>query len=198
MAYRKLAAVNWDPVDKTVLADEEVIAGRAERSGALVEKKWIPQWFFKITDYAQQLIDDLETLDWPDGIKAQQRNWIGRSEGVQFSMSVQFAGDSVKEENARFDLDADPSAQVKSGERQLAFDVFTTRIDTIFGMTFCVLSPEHALVDQISARVSPEHQAAIREYREQSKTLSETDRTSTTREKTGVFTGAYAINPANG
>ena len=81
LAYRKLASVNWDPVDKTVLADEEIIAGRAERSGALVEKKWIPQWFFKITDYAQRLIDDLETIDWPDGIKNQQRNWIGRSDG---------------------------------------------------------------------------------------------------------------------
>jgi leucyl-tRNA synthetase len=88
LAYRKLAAVNWDPIDKTVLADEEIVGGRAERSGAIVEKKWIPQWYFKITDYAQRLIDDLDTVDWPEGIKAQQRNWIGRSEGVQFSLKV--------------------------------------------------------------------------------------------------------------
>src|SRR5580698_3519609 len=88
LAYQKMAAVNWDPVDKTVLADEEVIGGRGERSGALVEKKYIPQWFFKITDYAQRLIDDLDELDWPEGIKSQQRNWIGRSEGVQFSIKV--------------------------------------------------------------------------------------------------------------
>ncbi len=199
LAYRKLASVNWDPVDKTVLADEEVIAGRAERSGAIVEKKWIPQWFFKITDYAQRLIDDLEDLDWSDGIKAQQRNWIGRSEGVQFTMKVASStdksdGSDSSEGVSRYDLDSDGP----DPERQLHFDVFTTRVDTIFGMTFCVLSPEHALVEQITPRVSEEHQRAIRDYQQQAKMLSETDRTATNREKTGVFTGAYAINPANG
>ncbi len=195
LAYRKLAAVNWDPVDKTVLADEEVVAGRAERSGAIVEKKWIPQWFFKITDYAQRLIDDLDTVDWPDGIKAQQRNWIGRSEGVEFSMKVVFSPKSEPSDRAaRYDLDT----HERGFERDLHFDVFTTRIDTIFGMTFCVLSPEHATVDQISARVDKKHREAIEEYQRQAKQLSDTDRTSTNRDKTGVFTGAYAINPANG
>ncbi|HVT14385.1 MAG TPA: leucine--tRNA ligase [Fimbriimonadaceae bacterium] len=205
LAYRKMASVNWDPVDKTVLADEEIVGGRAERSGAVVEKKWIPQWFFKITDYAQQLIDDLDTIDWPDGIKAQQRNWIGRSEGVQFTMKVSFEAERGVGhtelgvgEKSRYDLDADPERQTPNAERQLGFDVFTTRIDTIFGMTFCVLSPEHALVDQIAARVSLERQGAIREYRQQAKLLTDTDRTAVNREKTGVFTGAYAVNPANG
>ena len=173
LAYQKQAAVNWDPVDKTVLADEEIIGGRAERSGALVEKKWIPQWFFKITDYAERLLNDLDTIDWPDGIKNQQRNWIGRSQGVQFTLRVQ-----------------------GSTETTLSFDVFTTRIDTIFGMTFCVLAPEHGLVERLP--VSEEDRLRITEYQQSAKTLSDVDRTATNREKTGVFTGAYAINPANG
>jgi len=173
LAYQKLASVNWDPVDKTVLADEEVIAGRAERSGALVEKKWIPQWFFKITEYAQRLIDDLDTVDWPEGIKNQQRNWIGRSDGVQFRMKV---------------ADSDG----------LEFEVFTTRIDTIFGMTFCVLAPELPLVEQIKQRVTPDHVAQIEAYQLQARTISDVDRQAEGREKTGVFTGAYAVNPANG
>ncbi len=209
LAYRKQMAVNWDPVDKTVLADEEIVGGRAERSGALVEKKWIPQWLFKITQYAQRLIDDLETLDWPDGIKAQQRNWIGRSEGVQFTLKVAEEGvgrwalgvgvesPSSSLATSRYDLDADPNAQ-RPTPNALSFEVFTTRIDTIFGMTFCVLAPEHPLVDQIKKQVDPEHQSAIDACREGAAGLSDTDRTATNRGKTGVFTGAYAINPANG
>jgi len=188
LAYRKLAAVNWDPIDKTVLADEEVIAGRAERSGALVEKKYIPQWFFKITEYAQRLIDDLDDIDWPEGIKNQQRNWIGRSEGVQFTMQVA----SKASAPGPYDL----SSEDHGFERQLSFDVFTTRIDTIFGMTFCVLAPEHAVVERLP--VTAEDRERIRQYQEQARTLSDADRQATNREKTGVFTGAYAVNPANG
>jgi leucyl-tRNA synthetase len=275
LAYRRLAAVNWDPVDKTVLADEEIIGGRAERSGAIVEKRWIPQWFFKITDYAQRLIDDLETLDWPDGIKSQQRNWIGRSDGVQFGMKVAFMsqGDyrrswglppvtldvappaeeapkltfdeemeqlrkeaaeghealphadtslravqlGYRAEKAKRDIEQGPvmdaaretyermaakvemaGFEVRPSDKTPHFQVFTTRVDTVFGMTFCVLAPEHEVVDQIRARVAPEHQAAIDRYREQAKLLSDTARAATDREKTGVFTGAYAMNPANG
>ena len=171
LAYRKDATVNWDPVDKTVLADEEVIAGRAERSGALVEKKFIPQWFFRITDYAQRLIDDLNELDWPEGIKNQQRNWIGRSEGVEFTIKV-------------------------AETTGLTFDVFTTRIDTIFGMTFCVLAPEHAAIAKLP--ITEEDRARVSAYQEQARSLSDIDRTAEGREKTGCFTGAYAINPANG
>jgi leucyl-tRNA synthetase len=189
LAYRKNAAVNWDPVDKTVLADEEVIGGRAERSGALVEKKYIPQWFFKITDYAQQLIDDLDTVEWPEGIKNQQRNWIGRSEGCQFKMKI--AGTGKKP--GPVDIDDD---SLDLGNSELSFEVFTTRIDTIFGMTFCVLAPEHPVVDQLP--VSDEDRTRIREYQEFTRTLSDTERQAEGREKTGCFTGAYAINPANG
>jgi leucyl-tRNA synthetase len=191
LAYRKDAVVNWDPVDKTVLADEEVIAGRAERSGALVEKKNIPQWFFKITAYAQRLIDDLDTVDWPEGIKAMQRNWIGRSEGVQFSMKIDFSGGALAGPD-------ETGFEVVRKEREAYFEVFTTRIDTIFGMTFCVLAPEHPMVELITSQVAPEHVAAIKAYQEEASRLSDTDRTATNREKTGVFTGAYAINPANG
>jgi leucyl-tRNA synthetase len=252
LAYRKLASVNWDPVDKTVLADEEIVAGRAERSGALVEKKWIPQWFFKITDYAQRLIDDLDTIDWPEGIKNQQRNWIGRSEGVQFSMHAVFEGPAdrsaaaaagvtdelaelqreiqesgfvpqpdpaavakIKTHQERlastakavFDLDLDllDQAMQKMGyqaggkpKSRMEFEVFTTRIDTVFGMTFCVLAPEHPLVDEILPYVAAEHRTAIQEYRQFAKSLSDTDRQAANREKTGVFSGIYAVNPANG
>lgn len=184
LAFRKLGAVNWDPVDKTVLADEEVIAGRAERSGAIVEKKWIPQWYFKITDYAQQLIDDLNTIDWPEGIKSMQRNWIGRSEGCQFTFEVAGTGNS-----APYDLESES----RGFERTLHFDVFTTRIDTIFGVTFCVLAPEHALLELLP--VTPEDRNRIKQYQETAKTLSDTDRTAEGREKTGCFTGAYAVHP---
>ncbi|RYG35027.1 leucine--tRNA ligase [bacterium] len=191
LAYRKDAAVNWDPIDKTVLADEEVIAGRAERSGALVEKKFIPQWFFKITEYAQRLIDDLDTIDWPEGIKHQQRNWIGRSEGVEFELKV---ADSVATGPASSVEGS--SVTLSTIERKLAFRVFTTRIDTIFGMTFCVLAPEHPLVGQLPG--SDEDKARVMAYQEQARTMSDVDRQAEGRDKTGVFTGAYAINPANG
>ncbi len=263
LAYRSMAAVNWDPIDKTVLADEEIVGGRAERSGALVEKKWIPQWFFKITDYAQRLIDDLDELNWPEGIKAQQRNWIGRSEGVQFSMTVSIpihvpdvptapdphidlrseleklqdeirasgfepsAKESTIQKVGQIEQDLQKAAGAASGKKfdqavdaahkamgkmssnledfelksrpnDFQFEVFTTRIDTIFGMTFCVLAPEHPLIDQIAPLVAPEHEQNIRAYQLQAKLLSDTDRQAENREKTGVFTGANAVNPANG
>ena len=193
LAYQKDAAVNWDPVDKTVLADEEVVGGRAERSGALVEKKFIPQWFFRITAYGDRLIDDLDDLHWPDGIKNQQRNWIGRSTGVEFELRVDGSGVGGPPASP-YDLESD--ADRGEGTRRATFRVFTTRIDTIFGMTFCVLSPEHPLVADLPG--SEEDKGRVREYVENARTISDLDRTAEGREKTGVFTGAYAINPANG
>lgn len=188
LAYRKMASVNWDPVDKTVLADEEVIAGRAERSGALVEKKLIPQWFFRITEYAQRLIDDLDDLDWPEGIKHQQKNWIGRSEGVEFEIKLDLQSSSVKE----------GGFVIANQGTQPTFRVFTTRIDTLFGVTFCVLAPEHPVVDTLMSLVDQEHREAIEGYRQAAKLKTDTERTLETKTKTGVFTGAYAINPGNG
>ncbi len=190
LAYRKLAEVNWCPKDKTALANEEVVGGLCERCGTVVEKRSIPQWFFKITDYAQRLIDDLEAVDWPEGIKAQQRNWIGRSAGAQFSMSL---ATSTPNSSQPYDL-----ASESNVERPLKFDVFTTRIDTIFGMTFCVLAPEHPLIGQIESRMDEERRQAIRLYRDQAKLLSDVARLATDRDKTGVFTGSFATNPANG
>ena len=171
LAYRAKATVNWDPVDQTVLANEQVDAsGRSWRSGALVEKRELAQWFFKITDYAQRLLDDLDKLDgWPEKVKAMQRNWIGRSEGAEVEFPV--AG------------------------RDQRITVFTTRPDTLFGATFLVLAPEHPLV---GALTSPEQRPAVDEYVAQARRRSEIDRQSTEHEKTGVALGARCVNPVNG
>lgn len=194
LAYRKLADVNWCPKDKTALANEEVVGGLCERCGTAVEKRAIPQWFFKITDYAQRLLDDLETIDWPEGIKALQRNWIGRSEGVEFSMKVAFRADDPVTV-----VDESPNDfQVKAHEKVPMLRVFTTRIDTVFGVTFAVIAPEHPLMDLILARVSGDQAAKVREYVANAARMSDMDRQAENREKTGVFTGAYAINPING
>jgi leucyl-tRNA synthetase len=175
LAYRKDAEVNWDPVDQTVLANEQVVDGRGWRSGAVVEKKSIPQWFLRITEYADQLLQGLDELEgWPDSVKTMQRNWIGRSEGAEFSMRV---------------CDAHGVLQ-----GDLAFAVFTTRPDTAFGMTYAVLAPEHPLVQQI---VTATQTAAVGEFIRNAKAASEADRLATegSLEKRGVFTGAYVLNP---
>src|SRR5205823_11096293 len=138
LAYRKMAPVNWCPGCQTVLANEQVLAdGTCERSGDVVAKRDLEQWFFRITAYADQLLDDLEHLDWPERVVTMQRNWIGRSEGADFEMQVA-------------DADGNPSGP--------SFRVFTTRPDTSFGMTFCVLAPEHPLVSRIT---TDEHRADV-------------------------------------
>lgn len=171
LAYQKEAAVNWDPVDQTVLANEQVLPdGRAERSGAIVEQRLLKQWFFKITDFSQKLLDNLEKLDWPEKTKAMQRNWIGRSEGAQ----IKFAIDGL------------------SG---VEIEVFTTRPDTLFGVTYVVLAPENPLVDKIT---SAEQKKAVDEYRIGVGTKNELARTDLAKEKSGVFTGGYALHPVTG
>jgi leucyl-tRNA synthetase len=165
LAYQKEALVNWDPVEKTVLANEQVIDGRGERSGALIEKKSLKQWFFKITDYADRLDEGLEDLDWSDALKAMQHNWIGKSTGAEIEFKIEGFGEKIK--------------------------VFTTRPDTIFGATFIVLSPEHEILNKLS--ISEE----VKNYIQKSERKSEIDRMETEREKTGAFSGHYAINPAN-
>jgi len=186
LAYRKNAEVNWCPKDKTALANEEVVGGLCDRCGTPVEKKAIPQWFFKITDYAQRLLNDLDDLDWPEGIKMQQRNWIGRSEGVEFDMKVVLA----QEQTAADDF------QVIGKANKIR--VFTTRIDTIFGMTFCVVAPEHPIVATIKKRAEAQKAAEIEAYQAKAKQLSDADRTAGNNAKSGVFSGVYAVNPANG
>jgi len=169
LAYRKNAPVNWCPSCKTVLANEQVQTdGTCERCGTIVEQKNLTQWFFKITDYSEELLDDLDKIDWPEKTKIMQRNWIGKSIGAE----IKFKIDDSDEE----------------------FIVFTTRPDTLFGATYMVLSPEHPLVEKITVE---EQKQAVIDYQEKVKNLSEIDRTSTVKEKTGTFTGAYAINPAN-
>jgi len=170
LAYRAKSTVNWDPVDQTVLANEQVDAeGRSWRSGAKVEKRELEQWFFKITDYAERLLNDLDTLtDWPERVKTMQRNWIGKSEGAEVTF-VSEQGDPIV--------------------------VFTTRPDTLWGATFMVLAPEHPLVAKLTA---PEKKAEVEAYVAKAQLESEIERTSTTKEKTGVFIGAYATNPVNG
>ncbi|MDC0292488.1 leucine--tRNA ligase [Candidatus Binatia bacterium] len=171
LAYRAKATVNWDPVDQTVLANEQVDAqGRSWRSGALVEKRDLDQWFFRITDYAERLLEDLDELSgWPEKVKAMQRNWIGRSEGAQVEFAVGAAGDSIS--------------------------VFTTRPDTLFGATFLVLAPEHALVETLT---TVDQREAMDDYVAAASRRSDVERQNLDREKTGVFTGSYAENPVNG
>jgi leucyl-tRNA synthetase len=179
LAYRKSATVNWCPGCQTVLANEQVLAdGTCERSGDVVEKRDLEQWFFKITDYAQQLLDDLDGLDWPERVLTMQRNWIGRSEGVEFDMVV-----------------SDATATPHPDGHLLR--VFTTRPDTSFGITFAVLAPEHPLVPLVT---TDEHRADVEAFVERAINTSEVDRLSSegSLEKRGVFTGGYCVNPFNG
>jgi leucyl-tRNA synthetase len=172
LAYRAMAPVNWCPVDKTVLANEQVINGRCWRHPDVeVEKRDLEQWFFKITDYADRLLDDLALLDkWPQKVRVMQTNWIGRSQGAEVDFPVLgLEGESVR--------------------------IYTTRPDTLFGATFMVLAPEHPLVDRIT---TDKQRATVREYVAKARKASDIDRLSTDREKTGVATGGFAINPVNG
>jgi len=176
VAYRKDAEVNWDPVDQTVLANEQVVDGRGWRSGAVVEKKSIPQWFLRITDYAEELLRGLDELpEWPDAVKTMQRNWIGRSEGAEFSMMV-------------CDRDGRPD------ESTTPLRVFTTRPDTAFGMTYAVLAPEHPLVETVT---SPDQSAQVSAFVQNARAATEADRLAVdgSLEKRGVFTGAHVLNP---
>ncbi|HVV26260.1 MAG TPA: leucine--tRNA ligase [Candidatus Saccharimonadales bacterium] len=187
LAYQQEALVNWDPVEKTVLANEQVIDGRGERSGAPVEKKSLKQWFFKITDYADRLLDDLDDLNWSDSIKTMQRNWIGRSKGAEVDFGLDF-GDPVV--NDRLGPDG----------KKAHLTVFTTRPDTLFGATYLVLAPEHPWL-----RLALEHQTVLQNnddvaaYVEQAGRKSELERQSDQKDKTGVeLKGVTAINPVNG
>ncbi|BFH12713.1 leucine--tRNA ligase [Paenibacillus dendritiformis] len=169
LAYEAEIPVNWCPALGTVLANEEVIDGKSERGGHPVIRKPMRQWVLKITEYAERLLADLDELDWPESLKDMQRNWIGRSEGAEVRFAIDGHDDHII--------------------------VFTTRPDTLFGATYCVLAPEHALVGRITASGQ---QAAVQAYQEQAARKSDLERTDLAKDKTGVFTGAYAINPVNG
>ena len=169
LAYIDEVPVNWCPALGTVLSNEEVIDGLSERGNHPVERRPMRQWVLKITEYADRLLDDLDDLDWPESLKEQQRNWIGRSEGAQLTFEIEGTDET--------------------------FEAFTTRPDTIFGATYAVLAPEHKLVQRIT---TPEQKEAVEAYVDSIKSKSDLERTELSKEKTGVFTGAYAINPASG
>ncbi|MFD5853823.1 leucine--tRNA ligase [Cytobacillus pseudoceanisediminis] len=169
LAYIDEVAVNWCPALGTVLANEEVIDGKSERGGHPVERRPMRQWMLKITAYADRLLEDLDLLDWPESLKDMQRNWIGRSEGAEVTFNIEGHNGT--------------------------FTVFTTRPDTLYGATYAVLAPEHALVEKITADGQRE---AVQAYIDKVKSKSDLERTDLAKEKTGVFTGAYAINPVNG
>lgn len=169
LAYESYMPVNWCPELRAVLANEEVIDGKSERGGYPVIRKPMRQWVLKITAYAEKLLQDLDTVDWPESTKEMQKNWIGKSTGA----NVVFKVDGTNKE----------------------FTVFTTRCDTLFGATYCVLAPEHPFVDEIT---TPEQRKAIDDYKAEAAKKSDLMRTELSKEKTGVFTGAYAVNPVNG
>ncbi len=172
LATEARVPINWCPSCKTGLANEEVSQGRCERCGTQVERKDMRQWLLKITAYADRLLEDLAEVDWPESTLAMQRNWIGRSEGAEVG----------------FKVDGGPAAGAE-------LRVFTTRPDTLFGATYMVLAPEHELVDKLT---TPENAAAVADYQVRARTKSDLERTDLAKEKTGAFTGGYAINPVNG
>ena len=179
LAYRKNAPVNWCPDCNTVLANEQVQDGSCERCGAVVTKKNLTQWFFKITEYAQELLDCLPSLDWPEPTKKIQTNWIGRSEGSMIVFDAIKNGMPIE----------DPDGET------LTLPVFTTRADTLFGVTYVVVAPESDVCDLLTTE---DRKAEVEAYREQTKRASDIDRMSSVREKTGVFTGSYAVHPLTG
>ncbi len=186
LAYKKAAAVNWCPSCKTVLANEQVINGECERCGTKVGQRFLEQWFFRISDYSRRLLDNLETLDWSATTKQAQRNWIGRSEGAALRFRVidplTDAGSSVV------------SVTTETAVVATEIEVFTTRPDTIFGATYLVLAPEHPLVERLT---TPMQEVVVREYRAAAGKQDLVSR-KTNKEKTGEFTGSYAVNPATG
>lgn len=174
LAYQKESPVNWCPKCMTVLANEQVVNGFCERCESEVVQKNMKQWFFKITDYADRLIKDLDKVDWPESSVTKQRNWIGRSEGVEVAFKI---------DNSKLEKEEE------------AITVFTTRVDTIYGCTYLVLAPEHPLVDKIT---TDEQKKEVEKYKVQAQKQTEIERQSLEKEKTGVFTGSYAVNPFNG
>jgi leucyl-tRNA synthetase len=186
LAYKKRAAVNWCPNDKTVLANEQVIAGECERCGAKVEQRFLEQWFFRITDYAGRLLANLDWLDWSDSTKLAQRNWIGRSDGAEISFRVQDLEELTGVATIATGMTGEYNPQV------MDIRVFTTRPDTIFGATYLVLAPEHPLVDALT---TDNQRREVDAYKRSAAKQDIVSR-KVNKEKTGVFTGSFAINPA--
>jgi leucyl-tRNA synthetase len=198
LAYQSYAPVNWCPALGTVLANEEVVDGKSERGGHPVMRMPLRQWMLRITAYADRLEQDLDGLDWHEGIKALQRNWIGRSTGAEVDFYIgQVAPGEPPGAGAGFEklLNSRRSTGYPKKPDDDVLRIYTTRPDTLFGATYMVISPEHPFVDRLT---TPEHQRAVDVYRVEAASKSELDRTELAKEKTGVFTGSFAINPVNG
>ncbi|MBA3047253.1 class I tRNA ligase family protein [Patescibacteria group bacterium] len=191
LAYQKEALLNWCPGCKTVLADEQIENGVCERCKTAPEKKIMKQWFFRITAYAQRLLDGLETMDWSDITKHAQRNWIGRSEGA--SVKFQISNSKLQTPQHRCATTGQANSKSEISNFKYEIEVFTTRPDTLFGATYFVMSPEHPLVEKIT---SPEQKKEVEKYIKKTGAKSDLERAEA-KEKTGVFTGAHAINPVN-
>ncbi len=174
LAYEAQTPINWCPSCQTGLANEEVKDGKCDRCGTAVTRKNIRQWILRITAYAERLLEDLDGLDWPESVKLMQKNWIGKSEGAEVSFRI-----------------ARPDGSPSDDELL----IYTTRPDTLFGATYMVLAPEHSLVGKIT---TPEQKEAVQTYISEAAKKSDLERTDLAKDKTGVFTGAYAINPVNG
>ena len=188
LAYQSVRPINWCPSCKTGLANEDLENGRCERCGSEIERRPMRQWFLKITDYADRLLEDLEILNWPEGVKEMQKNWIGKSHGYEFEFVVQMDADDTP-----IKTDSNQRKSAFHQQKYASIRTFTTRLDTIFGATFLVLAPEHPLAENLA---TPEHKNRIFQYINQSKNKTDLVR-EVEKEKTGVFTGSYAINPAN-
>ena len=187
LAYQSEAPVNWCPALGTVLANEEVIDGKSERGGHPVERRPLRQWMLRITAYASRLEDDLEMLDWPESVKALQRNWIGRSTGAEVDFYLGESANDWQKDRAASSFPRKPGEDV--------LRVYTTRPDTLFGATYMVIAPEHPFVERLT---TSENSETVKTYCDQAAAKSDLDRTELAKEKTGVFTGSYAINPVNG
>ena len=174
LAYEAATPINWCPSCLTGLANEEVKEGKCERCGAVVTRKTIRQWILKITDYAERLLEDLDLLDWPESVKLMQKNWIGKSCGAEVEFEVA-------------DKDGNGSGKY--------LKVYTTRADTLFGCTYMVMSPEHKMLKELT---TPEQKSAVEAYVEEAAKKSDLERTDLNKNKTGVFTGSYGIDPVNG
>ena len=193
LVYQKEASVNWCPDCQTVLANEQVVEGKCERCNQLVTKKKLKQWFFKITEYADRLLNELDNLDWPERVKIMQKNWINRSYGTEFSMDIMHGEGHLMTTNNLKGITYEQAGAGSLGE-PIKLRVYTTRIDTVFGMTYVVLAPEHPLVLSL---VTGKYQKQVNDYLKKVFTKSEIERAAEEKEKTGVFTGSYAINPHN-
>jgi leucyl-tRNA synthetase len=200
LAQKKEAPVNWCPSCHTVLANEQVINGQCERCGTTVEQRFLSQWFFTITKYAQRLLDNLSWIDWSETTKKAQENWIGRSEGAEIWFEVDSRWKAAEGSEAAQAVEEARTYHLGAGDddeyvQALQIPVFTTRPDTVFGATFLVLAPEHPVVEWVTTDARRDEVVA---YRDRAAALDLVSRKKTDKEKTGVFTGAYAINPATG